>query len=118
MSCLTGSRFFIRIAALILIACASATGQVVNSDFEDQTTDGWTGFGGAQVAVSNLQANTGSFSLLATGRTQTFQGPGIDLSQALTAGQSYLFKIAVRLSDNTPSAGDTVKMTMKSIISP
>jgi endo-1,4-beta-xylanase len=99
-----------------LLACMPAMAQVVSSDFEDGTTDGWVGFAGASVAVSNLEANTGSNSLLVTNRTQTFQGPGIDLTSVLTASQPYLFKIAVRLSDNTPSTGDTVRMTMKSVI--
>ena len=88
----------------------------VQNDFEDGTTDSWVGFAGASVAVSNLEANTGSHSLLVTNRTQTFQGPGIDLTSVLTAGQPYLFKIFVRLSDNTPSAGDTVRVTLKSVI--
>src|SRR5262252_8220462 len=95
-----------------LLASVPAMAQVISSDFEDQTTDGWVGFAGAQVAVSNLEANTGSFSLLTTNRTQTFQGPGIDLTSLLTASQPYVFKIAVRLSDGTPSSGDTLRMTM------
>jgi endo-1,4-beta-xylanase len=93
-----------------------AAEQVVSSDFEDGTTDRWTGFSGAKIAQSNAEANTGTFSLLTTGRTRTFQGPGIDLTSLLTAGQPYLFKVAVRLSDSTPSSGDTVRMTMKSMI--
>src|SRR5215469_15877251 len=99
-----------------LLACVPAMAQVVSSDFEDGTTDSWIGFAGASVAVSNLEANTGSNSLLVTNRTQTFQGPGIDLTSVLAASQPYLFKIAVRLSNNTPSAGDTVRVTMKSVI--
>jgi hypothetical protein len=95
---------------------SAAAAQVVPSDFEDGSTDGWTGFAGAQVAVSNAQANNGSFSLLTTGRTHAFQGPGIDLTSVFTAGQPYFFKVAVRLSDSTPSSGDTVRMTMKSVI--
>ena len=117
MSCSSGS--LTRRMSLVfvaLLACAPAMAQVVSSDFEDGTTDGWVGFAGASVAVSNLEANTGSNSLLVTNRTQTFQGPGIDLTSSLAAGQPYLFKIAVRLSDNTPSAGDSVRMTMKSVI--
>src|SRR5215469_6111048 len=117
MSCSSGS--LTRRMSLVfvaLLACMPAMAQVVSSDFEDGTTDGWVGFAGASVAVSNLEANTGSNSLLVTGRTQTLQGPGIDLTSVLTASQPYLFKIAVRLSDSTPSGGDTVRMTMKSVI--
>lgn len=117
MSCSSGSLTHrMSLVFVALLACMPAMAQVVSSDFEDGTTDGWVGFGGASVAVSNLEANTGSNSLLVTNRTQTFQGPGIDLTSVLTASQPYLFKIAVRLSDNTPSSGDTVRVTMKSVI--
>src|SRR5215469_10169419 len=117
MSCSSGSLTrHMSLVFVALLACMPAMAQVVSSDFEDGTTDGWVGFAGASVAVSNLEANTGSNSLLVTGRTQTLQGPGIDLTSVLSASQPYLFKIAVRLSDNTPSAGDTVRMTMKSTI--
>ena len=101
---------------LALLTCGSAMAQVVTADFEDQTTDGFTPFGSPTLTVSNARANTGSFSLLTTNRTATFMGPGMDVTKFLSAGQPYLFKVFVRLSDNTPSAGDTVRLTMKSII--
>ncbi|HTM38232.1 MAG TPA: endo-1,4-beta-xylanase [Terriglobales bacterium] len=104
------------LAFLALLTCGSAIAQVITADFEDQTTDGFTPFGSPTLAVSNVQANTGSFSLLTTSRTATFMGPGMDVTKFLSAGQPYLFKVFVRLSDNTPSAGDTVRLTMKSII--
>src|SRR5215469_6253872 len=118
MVCLRVSRFACRMSLVLvaLLASVPAMAQVISSDFEDGTTDGWTGFAGAQIALSGVEANTGKFSLLTTGRTQTFQGPGIDLTSVLTASQPYVFKIAVRLSDSTPSSGDTVRMTMKSVI--
>ena len=118
MSCPCGSWFTRRMSVVFvaLLACLPAAAQVASADFEDGTTDGWVGFAGASVAVSNLEANTGSNSLLVTNRTQTFQGPGVDLTSVLTPSQSYLFKVAVRLSDTTPSAGDTVRLTMKSMI--
>lgn len=99
-----------------LLLSLPAVAQVVTSDFEDGTTDNWSGFAGAQVSVSADEANTGTHSLLVTNRSQTYQGPGIDLTSALTAGQPYLFKIAVRLSDSTPGS-DSVNVTMKSTIS-
>ena len=117
MSCLSGKDFVVCLSLLTvaLVAGVPATAQVVSTDFEDGTTDGWTGFAGAQVAVSTTQANTGTYSLLTTGRSQPYQGPSIDLTQTLTAGQPYLFKIAVRLSDNTPGS-DAVQMTMRSTV--
>ena len=116
MSCRSGN-WFLRCLSLMFIALLSLplAAQVASADFEDGV-DGWTGFGNPTLAVSTDQANTGTHSLLVTNRTQTFMGPGVDLTSVLTAGQPYLFKIAVRLSDNTPSAGDKVQMTMKSVI--
>lgn len=118
MSCLSRNWSIYRksLVFVVLLVSLPAFAQVVTADFEDGTTDGFTGFGGASVAVSTDVANTGTHSLLTTNRTQTYMGPGIDLSSVLTAGQPYLFKIAVRLSSNTPSTGDTVNVTMKSTI--
>jgi endo-1,4-beta-xylanase len=101
------------IVSFALVASA-VSAQVVSSDFEDGP-DGWTGFAGATVGVSTNQAYTGTHSLLTTNRTQTYQGPSIDLTQALTPGQPYVFKIAVRLDSSTPGS-DTVSMTMKSTV--
>src|SRR5581483_4136954 len=118
MSCLSRNWSIYRksLVFVVLLLSLPAFAQVVTADFEDGTTDGFTGFGGASVAVSTDVANTGTHSLVTTNRTQTYMGPGIDLSSVLTAGQPYLFKIAVRLSSNTPSTGDTVNVTMKSTI--
>jgi len=103
------------ITAVLLWNAPAAAQVVAQADFEDGTTDGWAGFGSAQVSVSTVEANTGTHSLLTTNRTATFNGPGIDLTSALHAGQPYLFKIAVRLSDSTPGS-DSVKVTMRSTI--
>ena len=90
---------------LAFVLSASAAAQVFTADFEDQTTDGFFPFGNPTVAVSNAQANTGSFSLLTTNRTQTFEGPGVNLLGTLTPGQPYLIKVAARLDQSqNPSA--------------
>jgi len=93
-----------------------ATAQVVvSTNFEDGQTDGWISRGsGTTLAVSANQANSGTQSLLTTGRTQTFGGPSIDLSSALTRGQLYIFTIYVRMAEG--EANDSVKMTMQSTI--
>jgi len=102
------------ISLVVVFLSVAASAQVVTADFEDGP-DGWGGFAGAQVAVSTAAANTGKQSLLTTNRSATYQGPAIDLTNALTPGQSYVFKIAVLLL-NVPAnnaASDTVKMTMR-----
>lgn len=103
------------VAFVALLACGSAMAQVVSTNFEDGTTDGWIPRGtGTTLAVSTNQANTGTQSLLTTGRTQTFGGPSIDLTSSLTAGQLYVFTVFVRMQEG--QANDSIKMTMQSTI--
>jgi len=99
-----------------LLVCAPAMAQVVvSTNFEDGQTDGWGPRGsGTTLTVSTNQANTGTQSLLTTGRTVTFGGPSIDLSSALTRGQLYMFTIYVRMAEG--QANDSLKMTMLSTI--
>ncbi len=118
MSCLSRSRFIncMSLVFVALVACLPAMAQVVvSTNFEDGQTDGWIprGTGTAQTVSAN-QANTGTQSLLTTGRTQSFGGPSIDLSTALTRGQLYIFTIYVRMAEG--EANDSLKMTMQSTI--
>ena len=106
---------FLILAFVALLACASAMAQVVSTNFEDGMTDGWIPRGtGTTLTVSTSQANTGTYSLLTTGRTQTFGGPSIDLTSSLTAGQLYVFTVFVRMQEG--QANDSIKMTMQSTI--
>ena len=112
----TMSKLFARLfpMCLSLFLCASASAQVFTADFEDQTTDGFFPFGNPTLAVSNAQANTGQFSLLTTNRTQTFEGPGVNLLGTLTPGQAYLLKLAARLNQSqNPSAN--LQLTVMSV---
>ncbi len=118
MSCLSGRRFTfcLPVVLIALSACVPTTAQVVAStNFEDGQTDGWIPRGGGTtLSASTNQANTGSYSLLTTGRTQSFGGPSIDLSSSLTGGQLYIFTIYVRMAEG--EANDSIKMTMQSAI--
>lgn len=113
MLCRRASQFTscMSLVFIALLASVPATAQVVSSDFEDGTTDGWGPFGSPTVTLSNAEANTGSFSLLATNRTQSFEGPGIDLTKALSPGQSYVFKVAARIAQSQ-TGSTTLQMTM------
>src|ERR1700749_2954026 len=105
------------VSALGMAFSVTASAQVT-ANFEDGGLDGWSTFGGGSpLAVSNSTdvANDGTHSLLVTGRSQTFQGPGINLTSTLTGGQTYVFKIAVRLSCHTPGS-DNGNMTMRNIV--
>ena len=117
MSCLSGRQlsFCLLVAFVALLASVPTTAQVVvSTNFEDGQTDGWIPRGGTTLTASTNQANTGSYSLLTTGRTQAFEGPSIDLSSSLTRGQLYIFTIYVRMAQG--EANDSIKMTMQSTI--
>src|SRR6266498_3177510 len=96
MSGFIGTRFLLctSLVFLAMLACGSAMAQVVSTNFEDGQTDGWFPRGaGTTLTLSTNQANTGTQSLLTTGRTQNFGGPSIDLTSALVPGQLYAFTI-------------------------
>ena len=84
-------------------------GDMLASDFEDGTTQGWFARGSATVAPSSEQAHSGTGSLLTNGRTATWQGPGYDMLGILQAGATYAIEAYVRLVEGS----DPVTMTMQ-----
>jgi GH35 family endo-1,4-beta-xylanase len=60
---------------------------IANSSFE-AGTDGWSGFGIPTVSISKRQ-HTGDNALLAEGRTDTWQGPAIDVTSVVRPGFIY-----------------------------
>jgi endo-1,4-beta-xylanase len=103
------------IFAILLVSLSATAQTVVSTNFEDGQTDFWIPRGsGTTLTVSSNQANTGTNSLLTTGRTQNFGGPSIDLSNTLTRGQLYIFTVFVRMEEG--QANDSIKMTMQSTI--
>jgi endo-1,4-beta-xylanase len=79
---------------------------VYTTSFEEGSTDGWVGRGDASVAVSDAQANTGEHSLLTTGRTDSWQGPGLDLLEidGIETGSTYDVEAYVRLAEGSGTA--------------
>lgn len=113
MSCPSGIHSSQRLSLVLvaLLATVPAIAQVVSTNFDDGTADGWIPFGSPTLTVSSTQSFSAPNSLLTTNRTANFMGPSIDLTQTLTGGQAYVFKVQVRLSDNTPGS-NTIQMTM------
>lgn len=68
-----------------------------SSDFEDNTTQGWVPRGGS-VAVTNADKHGGSYSLLTTGRTQSWQGPSLNILNKVTKGAKYHVSVWVKLA--------------------
>ena len=77
----------------------TAAQTVVQHGWEDGTLQGWAPFGGGVVLTnSTAAANTGSRSLLTSGRTAGFNGPSLEVGTLLTPGTIYQFTAVVRLA--------------------
>ena len=95
---------------------SSALTGTLQYDFEDGSTTGWFGFGsGLTLTNSTDVANTGTHSLLTTGRNATFNGPGTSLTGQLTVGATYTVSLAARLTAG--EAPTTVKVTVQRTLS-
>ena len=108
---LAGSLFLVW--SLILGHAAPAAAQpVVQHGWEDGTLQGWTPFGGGVLLTnSTAAANSGSRSLLTTGRTAGFNGPSLEVGTLLAPGTTYQFTAFVRLAPG--ESATQVRMTMR-----
>nr|MDT0656646.1 endo-1,4-beta-xylanase [Micromonospora sp. DSM 115978] len=79
-------------------AAAAEPVVVASSDFEDGTAQGWAGRASETIAVSTATAHAGTRSLLASGRTSSWQGPALDLLDTMDKGVRYTLSIWVRLA--------------------
>ncbi|GAB4213154.1 MAG: endo-1,4-beta-xylanase XynA [Roseiflexaceae bacterium] len=84
---------------------------ILQSDFEDGTTQGWVPQGAITLAASTEAAHGGTFSLKSTGRTQDWNGPSRDLRPLLQKGVTYTISGQVRLVAGQPAS--TLKATIK-----
>ena len=108
---LAGSLFLIWSLTLGFAAPAAAQ-TVVQHGWEDGTLQGWTPFGGGVVLTnSTAAANSGSRSLLTTGRTAGFNGPSLEVGDLLAPGTNYQFTAFVRLAPG--ESATQVRMTMR-----
>jgi endo-1,4-beta-xylanase len=77
---------------------AHADDLLLSTDFSSGTTEGWTGRGAATVAVDPEQR------LLIQGRTETWNGATIDITEHIEVGVRYQLKVYLRLPDGEPAA--------------
>ncbi len=84
---------------------------ISNPDFE-QNADGWFGFGSAFLDVTQDVAYQGSQSLIATNRTQGFEGPAVGLGGVLSPGSTYSFNAFTRIR-NSALAQEEVRATLQ-----
>jgi len=93
---------------LVTAPGALAAPSTVHEAGFESGTDSWFGRGGSTVASSTDSARTGARSLAVTGRTQNWEGPGLDANALLPAG-AYDVEAWVKLP--TGSGTDQVTLT-------
>src|SRR5205814_1483928 len=85
-----------------------------SSTFESQTTEGWRSrTGGETVAVTSADAHGGSFSLLTSNRTATFQGPSFDVTNVMFNGSTYHVALWAKLAPGSPDTQLRVSLDRK-----
>jgi len=93
-------------SALTSAPVASAAPSTVYTTGFESGTAGWYGRGGAKVAVTTEAAHSGTQSLAVTGRTQNWEGPGLDAKTIMPAG-TYKVEAWVKLPSDGTDAVDT-----------
>jgi hypothetical protein len=83
---------------------------ITNGTMENGTT-GWTMFGAGTLSSSTNAPHGGTQSLLASGRTASWNGPNQSMTAKLTNGKSYATSVWVRSQTGTPSAKATLAVT-------
>lgn len=76
---------------------------LANAGFEDPDQLAWSGRGSARVELSDEHAYSGKYSLKTVGRTTTWAGPIIDLTDVLEKGKRYYFSLQIMYTDGPAS---------------
>lgn len=98
--------------ALLLGLCAGLSAHAqVSATWEDGTLQGWAPLGGLTLTNTTAAAHSGARSLLASGRTATFNGPSLNLTTKLVPGATYQITAWARLATGTPAT--QVKLSMQ-----
>ncbi len=88
-------------------AASAAVGDIVMSGNFDSGTDGWFKRGTETVTQSTNTAQSGTGSLKTEGRTETWNGPGLDLN-SLIPGATYEFSIYGKLLEGTSGSATLI----------
>jgi len=107
---ITSRRSFLLLLFISLMPgrAAVADNLLVNPGFENGWTTGWTQWGCTLMAVQD-PVRTGRYSLLASNRTQTWQGPVQSIRGVLEDGKSYTISGWVRLQN---ASEDKIALTI------
>ncbi|WP_233261800.1 endo-1,4-beta-xylanase [Vitiosangium sp. GDMCC 1.1324] len=101
--------------ALLVFSSPPAHSQntlLLQTDFEDGTTQGWTGRGGVEtLAAASDAARNGSYGLKVGNFKQSWHGPTLDVTAYMEPGQTYVFSGWIKLPQGVSNT--TVYMTMQ-----
>ncbi|WP_238540541.1 carbohydrate binding domain-containing protein [Paenibacillus mucilaginosus] len=82
-------------------------------DFEENSTEGWSGRSGSNVVeVTQEQFQSGQYSLKTTNRTSSWHGPITNVTDKIKLGVAYEFSAYVRLAE-VPASPSSIKLTMQ-----
>lgn len=95
-----------------MISGAATAQEIISSDFEDGTSQGWAPRGGGVVITPSTEAAySGNWSLKVTGRTSNWHGASLDMMAILEAEAVYSISAYVKLVEGMP--GTNLSMTMQ-----
>jgi len=100
---------------IIIIKTAEPPVQEVNivHGFEDGTTQGWAARGSEIVENSTEMAHGGTHSLKTSGRTNTWNGPALDIRDVVTVGVQYDVAVWARLALTETTTDMRVSVELK-----
>ncbi|CAM4464905.1 endo-1,4-beta-xylanase [Paenibacillus tarimensis] len=77
----------------------------IATDFENDTAQGWLPrMGSETLAVTDADAKSGTYSLLTTGRTQTYSGPSLSVTGKMHEQSKYKLSVWVKLAPGESAA--------------
>lgn len=79
-----------------------------NPSFEDPSNLIWVSRGGPKVEITSEEAHSGSYSLKTSGRTKTWEGPIVHVTDILEKGKTYY--VSIYLKYNGPSDAQTFNL--------
>jgi len=91
-------------------ALAASGNLLTNADMESGTT-GWSAFGAGTPASNTSVVHGGARSVLYTGRTASWNGPGQSATSLVANGASFTASVWVRTQSGTPTAKVTLQVT-------
>ncbi|WP_128659062.1 endo-1,4-beta-xylanase, partial [Paenibacillus sp. 598K] len=91
---------------------APAPGAQLVYDFEDGTTMGWGPRGGEDVTYTEEAARSGNGSIKAWNRTESWNGPSLNVKPLLEPDTTYLISAYVKLAE-APAEDSTIRMSME-----